>query len=149
MNYTTTSLLEFEAVAKEILAGFLAAPADKALVIGLVGDLGAGKTTLVQTWARELGIERAVTSPTFTLVQRYETTSPRFRELVHADLYRLEEDRELSTIGAGQWGSDPAQLVVVEWPNQLPGMAEKLTHTITITEPALGQRKVSIVKGVS
>ena len=144
MQYTTTSLAEFEAVAKEILAGCLAAPVDVALVIGLVGDLGAGKTTLVQAWARELGVDRAVTSPTFTLVQRYETTSPRFQELIHADLYRLETERELATIGAGEWGSNPKQLVVVEWPHQVPGLAEKLTHTVTITESEHNQREITV-----
>ena len=144
MKHHTTSLSEFENVAKEILANLVETPAGQPAVVGLVGDLGAGKTTLVQIWARELGVDRAVTSPTFTLAQRYVTTSPRFTELIHADLYRLEEDRELKTIGGDKWGDDSAQLVVVEWPNQLPAMNAKLTHTITITEPVRGERQIIV-----
>ena len=144
MKFSTQSLSEFETAAQEILSELLVVPADQALLIGLVGDLGAGKTTLVQTWAQELGVDRAVTSPTFTLVQRYKTTSPRFRELIHADLYRLEEKRELTTIGADDWGNDPAQLVVVEWPHQVPGLAEHLTYTITITEPTPDKREIVV-----
>ncbi len=143
-KYQTSSLSEFNTIARQILTELLEAPADQPVVVGLVGDLGAGKTTLVQTWAKELGVDRVVTSPTFTLVQTYETNSLRFSTLVHADLYRLEEDRELKTVGGDQWGSNPAQLVVVEWPHQISSMADKLTKVITITEPTPESREITI-----
>lgn len=65
-------------------------------VIILSGDLGAGKTQFVQGVARGLGVEFAVTSPTFTILQTYQGTS---LELNHFDLYRLEEAEELDDIG--------------------------------------------------
>lgn len=142
MQYKTHSLSEFQDTARDLLGELLAIPAEQAVVVGLVGDLGAGKTTLVQEWAKVLGFAGKVTSPTFTLVQRYPTNQDRFPELLHADLYRLESERELRTIGALEWGTDPRQLLVIEWPYQVSGVREKLTHIITITENKTGVRTI-------
>jgi tRNA threonylcarbamoyladenosine biosynthesis protein TsaE len=80
-------------------------------VIGLCGNLGAGKTVLVKGIARGLGIdERSVTSPTFVLVQEYEG---RLR-LVHADLYRLRSAAECASIGLSEYVT-PRSTLTVEW----------------------------------
>lgn len=82
----------------------------------LSGDLGAGKTFLVRAVARALGVEGAVTSPTFTLVQEYSTARA---PLVHADLYRLRGDSgrfeaEVARLGLRERRGEGA-FVVVEW----------------------------------
>jgi tRNA threonylcarbamoyladenosine biosynthesis protein TsaE len=80
----------------------------------LAGDLGAGKTFLVRSIARALGVTGRVTSPTFTLVQEYPT--PR-GALVHVDLYRLQGDRlpqELARLGLRERRAEGA-IVLVEW----------------------------------
>lgn len=64
--------------------------------VALDGPLGAGKTTLVQAACAALGVEEAVTSPTFTLVNRYAAAAG---PVVHADLYRVEDPRELGELG--------------------------------------------------
>lgn len=105
----------------------------RAHVVGLSGDLGAGKTTFVQHVARELGVTDAVTSPTFVIAERYPITHAPFTSLVHIDAYRLEPN-EASTIGWNEFTSDPTNLVLVEWPENLgdgfPKDAPLLTFTV-------------------
>lgn len=90
----------------------------RAHIVGLSGDLGAGKTTFVQHVARELGVTDAVTSPTFVIAERYQITRAPFTSLVHIDAYRLEPG-EVPTIGWQDFIKDPKNLVLVEWPENL------------------------------
>ncbi|MEB3237272.1 MAG: tRNA (adenosine(37)-N6)-threonylcarbamoyltransferase complex ATPase subunit type 1 TsaE [Candidatus Sericytochromatia bacterium] len=90
--------------------GRVARPGD---ILWLTGGLGAGKTTLTQGLACGLGVQDAVTSPTFALVHEY---SGRLA-LRHIDLYRLEPE-ELAPLGPWEWFEDGA-VVVVEWPERL------------------------------
>ena len=87
-------------------------PAPKLIV--LRGDLGAGKTTLVKGVAAALGAAEPedVTSPTFTLVHEY--VGPKVR-VYHLDLYRLETEKELATLGIEEMVDQPDALVLVEW----------------------------------
>lgn len=93
-------------------------PGAHAHVVGLQGDLGAGKTTFVQHVAHELGVVESVTSPTFVIMQKYRTTHPAFTTLVHIDAYRLKPD-ETATIDWAQVRTDPHALILVEWPDLL------------------------------
>ena len=109
----------------------------------LVGDLGAGKTCLVQGLAAGLGISEPITSPTFALAQHYQGATG--RALVHLDLYRLEqpaaadellaqEEEEAQALGA---------VLAVEWPerlSELPQEAWQLRLTLVDTaDPEAGR----------
>jgi len=84
------------------------------LVVTITGELGAGKTTLVQAICRGYGVVEDVTSPTFALVHRYAATrSPVF----HLDLYRLRDAADLTNIGWDEVIADEA-LVLIEWPER-------------------------------
>lgn len=91
-------------------------------VVGLRGELGAGKTTFVQHIAHALGVKEYVTSPTFVIAQRHSTAHPVFTSLVHIDAYRLSDDAK-DTIGFSEYLADPHNLVLVEWPENLPQAA--------------------------
>ena len=82
--------------------------------VALWGDLGAGKTTLARAILAALGVAEDVPSPTFTLVQSYDT-SPK---VAHFDLYRLKSGRELEELGFDDALADGA--VLVEWPERAP-----------------------------
>ena len=78
-------------------------------VVALSGELGAGKTCLVQGLARELGVDARVTSPTFVLVRTYEARLP----LVHVDVYRLDHLQDVHGLGDEVFAPDVVTLV--EW----------------------------------
>lgn len=113
------SLSALENYAKDFVKTLPETENKKALVFGLEGNLGAGKTTFVQHVARELGVKENVTSPTFVIAQSYETKHPIFKRMVHIDAYRLE-DEEKDTIGFKEYIKDPENLIFVEWPSYMP-----------------------------
>lgn len=84
------------------------------LVVAIAGELGAGKTTLVQAICRGYGVTDEVTSPTYALVHEYQ--SPR-SPVYHLDLYRLEGPHQLGAIGWDEIVAAHA-LVLVEWPER-------------------------------
>jgi len=83
-------------------------------VLYLRGDLGAGKTTLARGLLRALGIKGSIRSPTYTLMEPYSIPG---REILHLDLYRLDDPRELHNLGLDDY--PPATtLWLVEWPEK-------------------------------
>lgn len=84
-------------------------------VVCLAGDLGAGKTLLVQGLANSLGIEDVVNSPTFTILNVYEAGFP----IYHFDLYRLDYAEQLFDIGFYEYTAAPG-LSIIEWPDKFP-----------------------------
>lgn len=83
-------------------------------VIYLEGPLGAGKTTLVRGLLRTLGVEGTIRSPTYTLLEPYE---PAGRSVVHLDLYRLADPRELESLGLRDYPRERCWWLV-EWPER-------------------------------
>lgn len=85
-------------------------------VLCLIGDLGAGKTLLVQGIAQGLGLNEEITSPTFTVMNVYEGTIP----VYHFDLYRLESPEQLVDIGFDEY-TNGGGIAIIEWPDKFPG----------------------------
>jgi tRNA threonylcarbamoyladenosine biosynthesis protein TsaE len=109
--FTTNTEEETGAVGRELAATLSAGD-----VVLLYGDLGAGKTAFVRGLAEGLGIQRdEVSSPTFTLVQEYRGGR---LPLIHADLYRLNEPREIDDLGLDEIASDG--VLSIEWAEKLP-----------------------------
>ncbi len=92
----------------------------KATLIGLSGHLGAGKTAFVKAVAKSLGITEDMTSPTFVIMKRYEISkNPKWKNLIHIDAYRLEKKEELDVLDFSTLMKDPANLIMVEWPENV------------------------------
>ncbi len=111
-------------------------------LIVLRGDLGVGKTTLVRGIAEAVGVtESSVTSPTFTLVHEYRGAKVR---LYHLDLYRLETERELLTLGLDEMAEEPDVLMLVEWGQKFASIMERSDGEIAI-EHAGGDERLFVV----
>lgn len=109
-------------------------------VIALVGDLGAGKTTLTQGLMQGLGYEEEVTSPTFSLVQEYRGGR---LEVFHFDFYRVEDEHELLDLGWDDY-LDRNGLIIVEWPNLHPALLPMNTRWLKLSHQE-GGRLIDIV----
>jgi tRNA threonylcarbamoyladenosine biosynthesis protein TsaE len=98
-------------------------------VLALHGDLGSGKTCFIQGLARALGIERAVTSPTFTMIHEYRGR----HNLVHIDLYRVRSPDELLMLGFEEFLEQDG-IVAIEWAERagdlLPAPAIHLSFSV-------------------
>jgi tRNA threonylcarbamoyladenosine biosynthesis protein TsaE len=79
----------------------------------LSGDLGSGKTTLTQRLCRQLAVNELISSPTFSLVNEYQ--SPEVGTIYHMDLYRLEKPEDLAQIGFEEY-LDSGFICLIEWP---------------------------------
>ena len=105
-----------------ILAGeILKSPVrDKAIVLGLTGDLGGGKTTFLQGFASGLGVKEKVLSPTFVIFRRNRIEkNPVFKNFFHFDCYRLGKPKEVLTLGFKDIILDPQNIVAIEWAERL------------------------------
>lgn len=108
-GFVTRSAAETER-AGEALAGLI--PADTALL--LQGDLGAGKTTLARGFARGLGVQGDITSPSFSLLNVHRGR----RQLLHVDAYRLTEPAQVDALLLDEVAESPFNLLV-EWPERI------------------------------
>jgi len=111
---------------------------ETALVAGLQGDLGSGKTAFTKEVASALGIADTVTSPTFVLERIYKIPpkSPlagTFKHLIHIDAYRLEGGSELAHLGWNDIAKDPENLIFVEWPERVEDVLPEDMRTIRFT----------------
>lgn len=127
--------------ATETAGEALAARLQAGDVVLIEGDLAAGKTTLVRGMVRGLGgEERAVSSPTFVLVQTYDCNLRGVSALHHVDLYRLgERAADLRELGLEELLSDPDAVVAVEWPKDalatwIPSDARTWHVAITVVD---------------
>jgi tRNA threonylcarbamoyladenosine biosynthesis protein TsaE len=112
----------------------------------LRGELGTGKTTLVKGIAQALDAAEPdeVTSPTFTLLHEYEgTRDGKPVKLYHLDVYRLEGERQLETLGLDELQTSDA-LVLVEWGDKFKSIRKRATGEIVITSEGGDKRKITV-----
>ncbi len=102
-----------------------------ALVIGLVGNLGAVKTTFIQSFARELGIKRRLTSPTFVIMRSYrlpnQSRITNYQLLYHVDAYRIKNAKEIKSLGFDEIMNDPKNIILIEWADKIKKILPKET----------------------
>lgn len=94
-------------------------PQTQATVVGLIGDLGSGKTTFVQSLARALGVTERLTSPTFVIQKNYRLKQAPWQQLVHIDAYRLHKPEELSVLKWSELVAAPSNLILIEWADRI------------------------------
>lgn len=139
--------------AAEILAHLPAGrqenPAKHAVVLALTGDLGAGKTTFLQGFAKGLGIEENVLSPTFIIMKKFlvpqnvKLYKTRYKHFYHFDLYRLESEKDVEFLNFKEIISNPENIVAIEWPEKIAGILPETAVKITFTHLEENKREIS------
>lgn len=145
---TITNLDELDVFAKELVEALCLKEEGSscAVVVALSGDLGAGKTTLVQLLARGLGIGEVVTSPTFTIMKGYEASDKVFDRLVHMDAYRIESLDELKPLRLSEIFEAPGTLFCIEWAEKIAKVLPP--ETIFIDIKTKGEERQITVTGL-
>ena len=110
-------------------------------VIGLTGDLGAGKTQLIKGFARGLGITARIQSPTFALVHEHRGGRLPF---AHLDLYRLDTPEQITGAGLEEYFRQSAGITVVEWCERWPAFASPPARFAAATAGMFSFRRVRI-----
>ncbi len=114
---------------------------DNRKVFAFNGQMGAGKTTFIVSLLTAMGVEDIEGSPTYSLVNTYET--PAFGKIYHFDLYRLNSEEEAFDIGIEEmlYGGG---YCFIEWPEKIPNLLPENTISVQITTNEEGQRMISI-----
>ena len=139
MSAMTMSLNLPDAEATEALGRALAQSRPASAVVFLHGDLGTGKSTLARALLRELGVQGAIRSPTYTLVERYPVEGG---EAWHLDLYRIGDAGELDFLGLDEAA---ATLWLVEWPER--GAAALPSPDLRVSLAVAGQGRSAVLEG--
>jgi len=106
-----------------------------AVIIALQGDLGAGKTTFVQFFAKAVGIKNKLTSPTFVLMKKY-------KNLYHIDCYRIRDAKDISALDFKEIISIPQNIVLIEWAEKIKKILPKNTIWLKFKIINEKQRKI-------
>jgi tRNA threonylcarbamoyladenosine biosynthesis protein TsaE len=128
------------------LGGELAPSLRDARIVLLRGDLGAGKTTMVKGIAEaySAAAQEDVTSPTFTLVHEYRGPE---RTLYHIDLYRIESERDLYTLGLDDLIIEEGNILLIEWGEKFPRFLRERDVEIFIERTGDTGRKITVTSG--
>tara|TARA_B100000508_G_scaffold78473_1_gene61012 strand:- start:8590 stop:9054 length:465 start_codon:yes stop_codon:yes gene_type:complete len=114
-------------------------------VVALSGDLGAGKTTLVQQLASYLQVTELVVSPTFGIMKAYELIdNPNYDQLVHIDAYRIEDMSEAGPLRLKEIFDTPRTLICVEWSEKISEILPQNHTAVSIDITAGEERTVTV-----
>jgi tRNA threonylcarbamoyladenosine biosynthesis protein TsaE len=116
-------------------------------VVLLHGDLGAGKTTLAKGIASALGVIDVVSSPSFSLVNEYDTGPDAVSRLFHLDLYRLKDESDLESIGFDDLVASTGGVMLVEWPERAVAALPERFLLIEIENRGSDTRRLRFVPG--
>lgn len=111
-------------------------------VLAFYGPMGVGKTTFIKELCRVLGVEDTVNSPSFALVNEYQTAAE--TPVYHFDFYRIKNIAEAVDMGAEEYFYTPGALCLIEWPERIEPMLPEDTFHINLEEMPSGERKLSI-----
>ena len=140
---TTRSAAETKKIASALAKEIAAIRSDHARVIALSGNLGAGKTTFVQGFARALGIRERIQSPTFVLMKIYSLKRRKnIKHLVHIDAYRIESLREIEHLGLRELFDDKDAVILIEWADRIKKILPKDARWITFSHARILTERV-------
>jgi len=111
----------------------------RAIIIGLIGELGTGKTTFLQGFSKGLGIRNRILSPTFVILKRFKIKNSRFNNFYHIDAFRIEKLREILSLNFSEIIQNPKNIITIEWADKILKALPK--ESFIIKFDFLGPRK--------
>jgi len=157
-EYLSLSVSQTKNLAKFIAREVLKKKETKrAFLIGLEGDLGGGKTTFLQGFAKGLGIREKILSPTFIVLKKFQIPNPksnpasagqnskyRFKYFYHLDCYRLEKPEEILALGFEEIISNPKNIVAIEWSDKIKKICPRFDIMIKFEFKGKEKRKITV-----
>ncbi len=138
MKVISSNFLETKNLGKQLARDFLSC-GKKPIILNLIGDLGAGKTTFVQGFASGLGIKKKILSPTFVILNKFKIKD---RFFYHIDCYRIENIEEIKSLEIEEILKDPQSIILIEWGEKIKKILP--TDTIRINFDVLEENKRKI-----
>jgi tRNA threonylcarbamoyladenosine biosynthesis protein TsaE len=117
---------------------------DSAIVLGLSGNLGGGKTTFLQGFAEGLGIKEKILSPTFVILKHFKIPNSKFTDFYHIDCYRINNPEEILDLDWQKIILNPKNIVAVEWPEKIKKFLPKETLFVDFKFIDENTRKISL-----
>ncbi len=136
VQYKVNSLEDLPKVAEQFMRDF-----SEHRLFALIGEMGAGKTTFVKAICDYLGVEDAVSSPTFSIVNEYTTAQN--DTLFHFDFYRLNDEQEALDFGVEEY-FDSREFCFMEWTEKIPSLLPKESVEVKIEEIDGGVRLITV-----
>ena len=140
MEVITKSPLETQKAAGQILEELEKTDGN---LICIYGEMGAGKTTLIQGIAKTLGVNGRVVSPTFILMRKYPVSGNSFKNLWHIDLYRLNSLEEVRQLGIKELVDERNNLVIIEWARRAEKLLPQKRLEVNLEYLSIQKRKIT------
>lgn len=131
-------------IAEDFISKILKKPQKNALVVGLSGELGVGKTAFTQAVGKILGIKNKVSSPTFVIMKKYTLKNNKYNFLFHLDAYRLKNEKELLHLGWEEIIMNKENIIFIEWPENVAKVIPKNSIFVSISHTKEGHRHFEI-----
>ena len=135
--FISESVEETRKIAKDLAKRFLKLRLKKALIIGLTGELGSGKTVFTQGFAKALGIKEKIVSPTFILMRRHDN-------FYHVDAYRIKKPKEIVDLGWKELINNPQNIILIEWAEKIEKVLPRGCIRIRFEHINKRERKITI-----
>ena len=133
------SLGQLSNIAEQVIAAAKRSfAAEHATLVTFSGDLGAGKTTLIQEIAKQLGVTETLQSPTYVIYKRYGN-------IIHGDMYRLESSDEILKLGWNELLADPKNILLIEWPEKIEAVIPEWAVKVVLRHNSVDTRSIDIV----
>lgn len=145
-TFLSMSPFQTEKLGRELAKEILKHPLQKgAAVVGLMGDLGGGKTTFLKGFARGLGTKDKILSPTFIILKKFQVPGSEFQWFYHIDCYRIKEPKEILALGFQEIITGPKNIVCVEWADRIKKILPKESILLEFKFKGKNKRGITLI----
>jgi len=148
-EYFSKSKKETKKIAQDFAQQIIKKKNKKAVIISLEGDLGSGKTTFLQGFAKEIGVEDIIKSQSFVIMKKYPILNKKgdiaFKFFYHFDVYRIQNPREILALGFKDIIKDPRNIVAIEWGDKIKKILPPQTIRLKFKYQDKNERKIILI----